>query len=648
MESPKENNINIINEHREDGLKKEDVTIGLDLGTTYSCVGVFINGKVEIIPNEMGDPTTPSIVTFMGNDKYVGEETFQVQTKDPKNTIYGVKRLIGRYYEDKEVQNDIKYWPYRVIMGEKQEKGHIPKILVDYKGKEQIFSPEEISSFVISKIKQSVERHLRCQVNNCVITVPAHFNDEQKNATRKACEISQLKVLRILHEPEAAAMAYHLEKSKKKPRKNGMETPGCDDNDESLVLIFDLGGGTFDISILSIKDGVFTVKEKYGDPHFGGEDFDNILVQYCINVFRDRTGILIDKDKDSKEIKRLKLCCEKAKRILSSKEKTQIEIHHLKNEEDLSLEIIRETFEKICKNLFIKCTDPIYNLLYKIGKGISDVDQIILIGGSSRIPRIKEMLKNLFFKDPYCSINPDEAVAYGATLLAAKLSGEKHQVLDKLVLKDVTPFTLGIAVFDPLLSAPIVLLDFLNILEDSGNEKKIKLMIFNPLGSKGLAMSGIIPRGSVIPFYNTEKYRTINDNQEMVKIEVYEGESKFVKDNNLLGVFELRDLPKKKAGEVVFDVTFTIDANCLLTVKAVLIEGNVNKGEWPVHAYKGGIGENELNLIKENEKKNKGENSFNSAMSEKFRKLHEMNNLKKKKKIKNLKIIMKKKKKRIA
>jgi L1 cell adhesion molecule like protein len=397
---------------------KGDVAIGIDLGTTFSCIAVFKNNKIEIIPNEMGDSTTPSIITFSGDKIYAGEETLRIQTKDPKNTIYGVKRLIGRYYEDKEVQEEIKkYWTFKVEPGEQQEKGHLPLVVVDYEGKKQKFSPEQISSLVLSKLKKSAERHLKTEVNKCVVTIPAHFREAQKNATIKACQNAGFTVLGTLNEPEAAALAFGFEGKKVNPKKN--EIP----RDEKNILIFDLGGGTFDVSVLELKDLVFTDKGKFGDPHFGGEDFDNALVDFCIDKFYEMKKIKIDKNNDPEPMKRLKMSCENAKKILSSREVTQIELNCLKDNEDFSIEITRDLFENICGHLFDKCISPIYDLLNNIGISAGAIDDIVLIGGSTRIPRIRKMIKNIFFQEPNTSINPDEAVAYGAAILAAKLSG---------------------------------------------------------------------------------------------------------------------------------------------------------------------------------------------------------------------------------
>ena len=577
-----------------------NVAIGIDLGTTFSCIAVFKNNKIEIIPNEMGDFTTPSIVTFEGDKIYVGEETLRIQTKKANNTIYGVKRLIGRYYEDKEVQNDIKkYWTFNVIPGEKQEKGHLPLIEVDFEGKKQKFAPEQISSLVLSKLKKSAERYLKTQVNSCVVTIPAHFHEEQKNATIKACEDAGFKVMQTLNEPEAAALAFGLEGKKRKVQKD--KTPR---GNEMNILIFDLGGGTFDVSVLEVKGLVFTDKGKFGDPHFGGEDFDNALADYCIDKFYEMKKIKIDKNKDSEEMKRLKMACENAKKILSIKESTQIEINCLKNNEDLSLEITRELFEDICGNLLDRCISPIYDLLNRIGLSCSDIDQVILIGGSTKIPRIREIIKSILFTEPNTSINPDEAVAYGAAILAAKLSGLQNKNIENILIKDITPFTLGIGVFDE--ASPLIA--FLQMLQNLENLKDKDDKIFHE--GDGLLMSGIIKKGAPIPYENKKVYRTLHDNQEEVEICVYEGESTLVKENNLLGKFRIKNLPKKKAGEVQFDVVFKIDANGILTVTSQLLENKDNTEQLVVETYKGGISKNEYNFIEKLEKSNQKDKKF--------------------------------------
>jgi len=590
---------------------KGDVAIGIDLGTTFSCIAVFKNNKIEIIPNELGDSTTPSIVTFDGDKIYAGEETLRIQTKDPKNTIYGVKRLIGRYYEDKEVQKEIKeYWTFNVEPGEEQkkssEKVHLPLIVVDYEGKKRKLAPEQISSLVLSKLKRSAEKHLKTQVNKCVVTIPAHFFEAQKNATIKACQDAGFTVLGTLNEPEAAALAFGFEgknTKKKKPKKD--ETPRPEKN----ILIFDLGGGTFDVSILELHNQVFTDKGKFGDPHFGGEDFDNALVDYCIDKFYEMKKIKIDKNNDPEPMKRLKMSCENAKKILSTKEVTQIEINCLKNNEDLSIEITRDLFENICGHLFDKCISPIYDLLNEIGISAGCIDEVILIGGSTRIPRIRKMLKNIFFnRDPNTSINPDEAVAYGAAILAAKLSGLENNDLSNILIKDITPFTLGIAVIDPESAPILMLMQLLQNLDKFDPKDKNSKIVVNSDNIK--LMSDIIKKGSPIPYDNTKTYHTLRDYQEAVEIEVFEGENLFVKDNNLLGKFRINNLPKKKAHEVEFDVNFKIDTNGILTVSAQLKENKENKEQLVVESYKGGVSKNEFNLIQKIEQSDPKDNIF--------------------------------------
>ena len=581
--------------------EKGNVAIGIDLGTTFSCIAVFRNNKIEIIPNEIGESTTPSIVSFSGDQVYIGEETLSIQTKDPKNTIYGVKRLIGRYYEDKEVQDEIKkYWTFKVDQGEKQPKGCLPVIEVDFEGKKKQFSPENISAFILSKLKKSAERHLKTTVDSCVITIPAHFREEQKNATIKACEQAGFKVLGTLNEPEAAALAFGFEGKNRKKKK-------ANENDEKLILVFDLGGGTFDVSILKLENLKFKVLEKFGDPHFGGEDFDNALVNYCIDKFYEMKKITIDKINDPSPMKRLKMACENAKKILSSNEKTQIEINNLKDNEDLSLEITRDLFEEICGYLFDKCISPIWGLLNKLQISEGCIDEVILIGGSTKIPRIKKLLKNLFYQEPNTFINPDEAVAYGAAIMAAKLSGIEEKNINEILIKDITPFTLGIAVFDPSISKTLMLLNFL---ENLGKMDKLDDNAIKNLGKNSLLMSSIIKKGSPIPYDNTEQYHTLTDDQEMVEIEVYEGESQLVKDNNLLGTFKITNLPKRKAGEVIFDVNFKIDSNGILTATAQLKDNKDIKNQLLVETYKGGVSKNVFNLIDKEEKINSKDNKF--------------------------------------
>ena len=583
--------------------EKGNVAIGIDLGTTFSCIAVFKNNKIEVIPNEIGDSTTPSIVTFSGNKIYTGEETLRIQTRDPKNTIYGVKRLIGKYFEDREVQDEIKkYWTFTVDQGEKQDKGCLPVIVVDYEGKKQKFSPEDISALILAKLKRSAERHLKTKVDSCVVTIPAHFREEQKNATIEACKKAGFKVLGTLNEPEAAALAFGFE-GKNRKDKNANEN----ENGEKLILVFDLGGGTFDVSILKYENLKFKVIEKFGDPHFGGEDFDNALVNYCINKFYEMKKIIIDKDKDPDVMKRLKMACESAKKILSSKNKIQIELNCLKNNEDLSLEISRDLFEEICGHLFDKCINPISELLQKLNISQGSIDEVILIGGSTKIPRIRRMLKSIFFREPNTFINPDEAVASGAAIMAAKLSGVEGKEIKDILIKDITPFTLGIAVFNDEVSRVLILLNFL---ESLNKPEKLDDKGIKNIANNALLMSTVIKKGSPIPYDNTEQYHTVHDNQEEVEFEVYEGESTLVKENNLLGKFRVKNLPKKKAGEVKFDVNFKIDSNGILTVTAQMTDDKNKKEQLIVETYKGGVSKNEFNLLEKVEKNNTKDDKF--------------------------------------
>ena len=583
--------------------EKGNVAIGIDLGTTFSCIAVFKNNKIEVIPNEIGDSTTPSIVTFSGNKIYSGEETLRIQTRDPKNTIYGVKRLIGKYFEDREVQDEIKkYWTFTVDQGEKQDKGCLPVIVVDYEGKKQKFSPEDISALILAKLKRSAERHLKTKVDSCVVTIPAHFREEQKNATIEACKKAGFKVLGTLNEPEAAALAFGFE-GKNRKDKNANEN----ENGEKLILVFDLGGGTFDVSILKYENLKFKVIEKFGDPHFGGEDFDNALVNYCIDKFYEMKKIIIDKDKDPDVMKRLKMACESAKKILSSKNKIQIELNCLKNNEDLSLEISRDLFEEICGHLFDKCINPISELLQKLNISQGNIDEVILIGGSTKIPRIRKMLKSIFFREPNTFINPDEAVASGAAIMAAKLSGVEGKEIKDILIKDITPFTLGIAVFNDEVSRVLILLNFL---ESLNKPEKLDDKGIKNIANNALLMSTVIKKGSPIPYDNTEQYHTVHDNQEEVEFEVYEGESTLVKENNLLGKFRVKNLPKKKAGEVKFDVNFKIDSNGILTVTAQMTDDKNKKEQLIVETYKGGVSKNEFNLLEKVEKNNTKDDKF--------------------------------------
>lgn len=536
---------------------------GCDLGTTNSCAAVFENNKVEVIAhNTTGNRTVPSWVAFdpETGERMIGEAAKSQVVSNPKNTIFDAKRFIGRTWDDPIVQKNKTHLTCNLV-----EVNNKPHFEVTIKGEKKLFTPEEISAMIMSEMRMITEAYLGYEVKKVVVTVPAYFNDAQRQGTKDACRIAGLEVLRLIQEPTAASIAYGLDKMKGEEEKN--------------ILVFDCGGGTHDCSLLNISDGVFEVNAISGDSNLGGEDIDVRMVEHCVKEFKKKTGL--DITKQTKPWRRIQNACERAKRTLSSATTATIEIDSLYEGHDFNVVLTRAKFEDIASDIFKRTMDPVYKVLADGKLGKAQVDEVVLVGGTTRIPKIQQLLKEYFNKDPCTGINPDESVAYGAAIQSAVLTGVQSEKTDNIVLLDVCPLSLGIE-------------------------------------TAGELMTVLIPRNTTIPSKKEQTFSTYSDNQPSATIKILEGERARSADNHVLGTFQLDGIPPAPRGVPKIVITYDLSSDGLLNVSAQVEGQEGTKKSLTITNDKKNLSDDEIKrMIDEAEKYKEQDKQFKERIESK-------------------------------